>query len=219
MAQASWRGPTTGLLVFAGILGGLVWAFRTPAPTAPPLGATSAPSSTVHTHPPEPPAIPLTVLPVDSARAAPRPAVAPPPSPCPAGTELTNFVEPTGLKRTLKGCVHLGPGGEPVREGLWTIADTSGYVSEGRYVNGAKDGHWVVWYPNGTAAHTEEYKNGHTDGVFVEWSPAGQRLAEVSYKDDYRDGPSTFWGEDGTVRREMWVKGRRVDPPEVDGGL
>jgi len=218
MASGPWRGPLAGLLVFGGVVAGLAYAFRAPGPTAPPLTIPASGSPSVRTHPAPPPTIPLTVLPVDSARVAPRPSAAPPSPSCPPGTEWTNFVEPLGLKRTLKGCIHPSDGGEAVREGSWTVADVSGYVSEGQYLNGQKHGRWVIWFPNGTAARTEEFKNGHSDGVFVEWSAAGQRLAEISYKDDYRDGPTTIWSEDGSVRRELWVRGRRVDPPEVDGG-
>ncbi len=220
MAQ-EWRGPVGGVLVFAGIIAGVAFAFRDPpAGVAPPLSSASGSSSVVpRTHPVAPASVPLTVLPVDSARVAPRASQPAPSTECPNGSTATSFVEPMGPQRKMKGCAHVADSGDSIREGFWTITLPSGESTEGRYVNGVKDGRWITWYPNGTAARTEEYKLGRYEGVFVEWSPQGQRLAELEFHDNLRDGTSTFWLEDGTTRREIWKKGRRIDPPEPDGGV
>ena len=219
MAQ-DWKGPIGGVLVFGAIIAGVAFAFRDPpAGVAPPMSNAAVSSVGPRTHPVAPPSVPLTVLSADPARLAPRASQTPPSSECPNGSTATTFAEPTGPQRKMKGCARPGDAGDSIREGFWTMTLPNGESTEGRYVNGHKDGRWITWYPNGTAARTEEYKLGHYEGVFVEWSPQGQRLAELEFHDNYRDGTSTFWLDDGTTRREIWKKGRRIDPPEPDGGV
>ncbi|GHC14080.1 toxin-antitoxin system YwqK family antitoxin [Cerasicoccus arenae] len=69
--------------------------------------------------------------------------------------------------------------------GYYRLYDESGQnlVEEGYYADGAKNGLWVFWYPNGNRKAVIEYSKGKKDGISLRYNPAGL-LEEKSIFED-----------------------------------
>ncbi len=130
---------------------------------------------------------------------------------CQEGTQLVAGTT-KGLEKE-SGCAHTVDGGL-VKEGHWIFVDPRGGETSGEFVAGKKEGKWTTWDPNGTVVKSEEFHLDNNDGQQIEWSPKGVRLAEREFKGGRLDGRVTLYLEDGTIVREIWKGGRRIDPPE-----
>lgn len=211
----SWRRSAGALLLLVVIVGAALYAFRQSAPS-------SAPTTTVSASPSAPdlapspstrPDIPFAMISVDPHRVA-----GPPPVVDPHCGEGARYLhdKPTSAKVPgVEGCVVIGADGGELRNGEWTLTYENGFKRTGRYVDGLPEGTWTVWYPNGWAAKSQELLHGQSNGLEVEWSEQGQRLVEREYKEGALDGRVTIYQADGTVIREVWRNGIRVEPPMI----
>ncbi|MFO0679174.1 MAG: hypothetical protein U0169_21785 [Polyangiaceae bacterium] len=110
------------------------------------------------------------------------------------------------------GCARPdGDGGPGAKEGAWILRMKDGRVMSGTYVSDHEDGPWTAWYPDGRMARSWTTKDGIADGPSVEWDPTGIRTAERNYKLGALDGISTITYPDGTIRREVWRGGHRIE--------
>ncbi|TVR39223.1 MAG: toxin-antitoxin system YwqK family antitoxin [Cryomorphaceae bacterium] len=81
---------------------------------------------------------------------------------------------------------------------------TSGNVllSEQAYLNGAKEGVWRVYHPNGNLQKEGIIENGLEHGRYREWYANGQLKYEYHYNAGKKVGKWLSWYEDGTPYTE-----------------
>jgi hypothetical protein len=207
------------LFVVIAAVGGAIWALRSPksddtAPSSTP--STSATSSDAFVPPAwltdaTPPADLVPSVPTDPAR----PDAEPPKvtsKECPPGYDLFDDKTPQGKAR---GCARLDPISKRVlREGFWSVVEDTGNRLDGKYVEGKREGEWVLWSPGGKALQSWEYKNDRYDGWQTVWNDGGQKVIERHFKDGMLDGDAWYLQPDGSKRHEVWKEGKQIEPPE-----
>jgi hypothetical protein len=109
------------------------------------------------------------------------------------------------------GCLARGADGGLVRDGFWSLVEADGRTKSGEYVGGVEEGRWTWLYPQGGRSMEMTYVHGVPHGVQTEWTPEGHKLVERPYRDGFLDGTVVITYPDGTVLREEWRHGVRVD--------
>jgi hypothetical protein len=131
---------------------------------------------------------------------------------CPPGYDLFDDKTPQGQ---VHGCGMLDPDTKQVlREGFWSIVENTGNRLDGRYVDGKREGEWILWSPAGRALQSWQYKEGRYDGWQIEWNEAGQKVIERHFKEGALDGDVYYTQPDGTRTHEVWKEGRKIEPAD-----
>lgn len=67
------------------------------------------------------------------------------------------------------------------------------YLSQqGNFVNGAEQGSWLLFYPDGNILNLQNFEAGKQNGKFCTYDKYGKILIEGNYKDGKRDGEWLF---------------------------
>ena len=91
------------------------------------------------------------------------------------------------------------------KQGIWkeNIAFFDWY---GNYVNGNKEGIWVMYNPGNILGAMDEYKNGKKNGLSLSIDRSGNLLKEEHYVNDSLDGPARYYMSGGRVKSEAVYK-------------
>ena len=83
--------------------------------------------------------------------------------------------------------------------------EEEGYLRQvGQYIDGAMNGKWEAYHPNGQIAERVTFVNNQEDGPFEEWHPNGQRKASGTYLEgDNEHGELWLYAENGELERLM----------------
>ena len=74
-------------------------------------------------------------------------------------------------------------------------------VQTGVYLNGLKEGVWVLYNVNGNKASLKTYEAGKLNGLYEEYSFNGATLSRSMYIDDVREGDSYIFRSDSSIGR------------------
>ncbi len=98
------------------------------------------------------------------------------------------------------------------KKALTIILDVYDPLVDGTYVNGFKEGRFVVRHPNGNKASEGRYRRGIPEGPWSYWNESGQLEGRGEYKDGEMEGKwEMFYGG---RKQEIWFHaGRPVPPP------
>ncbi len=75
-------------------------------------------------------------------------------------------------------------------------------LSEGKTVNGKKDGHWVTLYANGNKRSEGAYRMGAKKGHWIQYYQNGNKTSEGSFKNGLFEGWYVCWYENGHKKWE-----------------
>ncbi len=105
-----------------------------------------------------------------------------------------------------------------IRNGKWKEFNKHAVlISEGNYINGAKDGVWREYYDHtGSIMIEEVYDNGVQHGRFASFHPNGSVWSEGQFKNGRREGCFKVYNEEGrNVRTLLFVNDRQIDEVEL----
>jgi len=122
--------------------------------------------------------------------------------PCPSGASLHGAAPPQGrdLKCFLPGKVGHG------RQTQW-------YSNRWRkidfyYWNGAKQGIWRTWYPNGQLKNIGQFVSNQPTGTHAAWFETGVTSRRISYRNGRQHGKLTQWHENSQIKKQSnWSDG------------
>ena len=97
------------------------------------------------------------------------------------------------------------------REGTWVEWYEGGEpLSRGRYENDLRDGRWLYWYASGQAQHEGDYDAGQREGQWLSWHENGETRHEGRYRDGDREGMWRQWYSNSQVMEAgRYVSGLR----------
>ncbi|MXW04391.1 MAG: hypothetical protein F4Z81_04895 [Gemmatimonadetes bacterium] len=75
-------------------------------------------------------------------------------------------------------------------------------LTEGKTVNGKKDGYWITYYANGNKRSEGNYRMGVKDGNWIQYFSNGNKKSEGRFKNGLNEGWYTCWHENGTKQWE-----------------
>ena len=75
--------------------------------------------------------------------------------------------------------------------------------SEGEYIDGQMNGHWIYWYENGNKWSEGWFDNGVETENKTVWHENGQKYYEGKMENGSRIGQWDFWEEDGTLIKSI----------------
>lgn len=83
----------------------------------------------------------------------------------------------------------------------------------GSYLDeGAKEGAWTWWYPDGTVRSEENLKNGIADGTQREYNTNGKLRTQYDYiPEKGNTGPFTSYAADGTIAAKGWLENGQLN--------
>ncbi len=129
------------------------------------------------------------------------------------------YVEKEKIERYPNGKPRRGfearyyPNGEITFHGRYVeFWDTGKKHSQGRYVEGKKDGEWIYWHANGVIAKKGSFVNGKLEGPWFYLNEHGRPKFRFHYKDGLRDGELTVFDKDEgkrVVRKVHFKQGKR----------
>ena len=73
-------------------------------------------------------------------------------------------------------------------------------MREGEYVDGKKDGPWVIYFSDGTRASEGSYRGGQKHGPWTLYHPNGHKKSEATFVDGKYTGLYTSCHENGQRR-------------------
>ncbi len=132
--------------------------------------------------------------------------------------------------------------GEEKRDSVWVFYDEYGnLLSKEIYLNGKKNGLFIVYLPDGKITEQKNYKmdvldgpfkqyfdgkivkgegvyvNGGLDGKVSYYFPNGVAVAQGFYKKGSKVGPWIYRSEDGKVKeKELYVEGKLANKKKTD---
>lgn len=243
VARMKWKQAGAPFGLAAAVVVAVLLAWRggagrpAAAPTSPSASTTAPPAPRSVTEPkmPEPAAVPAasivgpvapgvhrSSLPdvVQPTPVAPRglDGIHPEPVSCPPGGTVVGSPKPGGESY---GCSVENDAGAGVRVGRWWFWTRDGNARTGSFENGAMQGTWTTYYPDGKVARVEPYDEGRQQGTASEWDGAGKLSTRREFKRGVLDGESLIVYPDGSQRVELWRDGTLVDEKTLgapDGG-
>ena len=75
-------------------------------------------------------------------------------------------------------------------------------LSEGKTVNGKKDGYWATFYANGNKRSEGSYRMGVKEGNWIQYYRNGNKSSEGRFKNGLNEGWYVCYHENGTKRWE-----------------
>lgn len=85
----------------------------------------------------------------------------------------------------------------------WYGGNGSGTIhSEESFVEGRREGPWMVWYKNGQKRSETTYLEGKKEGVCRVWYKSGKKMAEFPYHQGKMHGIYRRWFESGHLEDE-----------------
>ena len=85
------------------------------------------------------------------------------------------------------------------------------FKAQENYSNGAMDGNWIWWRPDGIKDREGYYKTGVKHGVWTLWKNEDHKKNEETFVDGRLDGMITIWYDNGSKDREGII---RINEPE-----
>jgi len=102
---------------------------------------------------------------------------------------------------------------------LWYPADGQ-LKAKGAYVDGAQEGTWTLWYPNGVKLAEGKYRAGRKQGPWTSWYPDGTVKEHGALLSDKAEGVWVYRNPDGTVepvQSGLYEDGVKIDDWFIDG--
>ncbi|MBC7384258.1 MAG: hypothetical protein H7296_14925 [Bacteroidia bacterium] len=120
------------------------------------------------------------------------------------------FKQASYLKGDLKKVQYYNPDGKVFYESKiarsGTLTSYFNYkrdkISDGKLLNGERDGEWRFYYISGQLSGTEQYIKKNQSGPSVEYFKSGKLSIEETYKNNYRDGFYKSFFSDGKLHVE-----------------
>ena len=75
-------------------------------------------------------------------------------------------------------------------------------LTEGKTVNGKKDGYWITYYANGNKRSEGNFRMGVKDGNWIQYYSNGNKKSEGRFKNGLNEGWYVCWHENGTRQWE-----------------
>ena len=106
---------------------------------------------------------------------------------------------------------------EPYSGSVYTEYEKLGRVKNGEYVDGLKEGPWILYYENSQLDRKGSYKSGNRVGPWEFYLESGQlKIASSFNKDGEQEGLLELYYKNGQLEvRSFYKKGKENGPVEV----
>lgn len=105
---------------------------------------------------------------------------------------------------------------EGAEDGPYTLYYPNGNLQvEGMFVNGKRSGVWTSYHPAGNKQSQNTYVNGELEGKTVVYFPSGQIMYIGYFSNGENDGQWLYFDEEGTLIKEaLYMNGELVSEEE-----
>jgi antitoxin component YwqK of YwqJK toxin-antitoxin module len=79
-------------------------------------------------------------------------------------------------------------------------------VAKGKYLNTKKHSVWNYFAPDGRLVFTEEFNEGAKNGRFLTYYPNGQVYEQVTWRNNEKNGPTLQYYPDGSIKSTIFYK-------------